>query len=1090
MQQRRAAERARVGQRLDSLGRVEDELDRAVGDGVDDVRPAFRDLVDLMRLHAVLLEVAAGAPGGPDLEAEPGEHLHRVEQPRLVDIAHRYEDRARDGHLRAATELALGERHVERRVEADDLAGRAHLRPQHRVDAGEAGEGEHRLLHADMVARRRLQREGGELLAGHDPRRDLGDGHADHLGDEGHGARRPRVDLENVDVAALDGVLHVHQTDDVERQCQFARLGLERGQHIFRKRARRQRAGGIAGMDAGLLDMLHDAGDEDVGAVAERVDVDLDRVDEIAVEEQRILAQHRIDLPGLVVGIARLDLRWHQTGKGPEQIIVEAALVVQDRHGAAAQHVRGPRDERQAEVGGDVARLLDGIGDAVLRLAQAEFLDQSLEPVTILGEIDRIDRGAEDRNAGLFQRRRELQRRLAAELDDGALEGAVGLLDGHDLEHVLGGQRLEIEPPRRVVVGRNRFRVAIDHDGLVALVAQREGGVAAAIVELDALADAVWSPTEDNHLGLVGGQRLVHRRTGAGCGPERGRIGRVHVGGRRGELGGAGVDALVDRPNAERVARRPDLALALPRQRGEPRVGKASGLEPAHVMGVLGQAVRLHLALEPDDLFEPVDEPGVDAAGLENLGLRHAAAQRLADDKQAIRRRQAERGAQHVAVLAWVAGETLDFDLVEPVEAGLERTQRLLQAFREGAADRHRLADRLHRGGQDRLGAGEFLEGEAWDLCDDIVDRRLERGRRRAAGDVVGDLVERVADGELRRDLGDGEACRLRGQSGRARYPRVHLDDDHLPRGGVDSELDIAAAGLDADLAQHRQGGVAHDLVFLVGQRQRRRHRDGIAGVDAHRVDVLDRADDDAIVPLVADNLHLVFLPTEHALLDEHLVGGGRIDPALDDLDIFALGIGDAATCAAHCERRADDRRQADVVEDGERTRQRLDLMRARRRQADLGHRLAEFLAVLGLVDRLRRGADHLDVVLLQRAHLLQRERAIERGLAAHGRQQGEAALHGVALLGDDLRHHFRRDRLDIGAVGEIGIGHDRRRVRVHQHDAVALGLQRLQRLRAGIVELARLPDDDRPGADNQDGRDVGPFRHDRSRRDASRRAV
>ena len=31
-------------------------------------------------------------------------------------------------------------------------------------------------------------------------------------------------------------------------------------------------------MDAGFLDMLHDAGDEDVLAVAEAVDIDLDRV--------------------------------------------------------------------------------------------------------------------------------------------------------------------------------------------------------------------------------------------------------------------------------------------------------------------------------------------------------------------------------------------------------------------------------------------------------------------------------------------------------------------------------------------------------------------------------------------------------------------------------------------------------------------------------------------------------------------------------------------------------------------------------------------------------------------------------------------
>ena len=40
-------------------------------------------------------------------------------------------------------------------------------------------------------------------------------------------------------------------------------------------------------MDAGFLDMLEDARDRDVGAVADRVDVDLDRVAQIAVDQHR-----------------------------------------------------------------------------------------------------------------------------------------------------------------------------------------------------------------------------------------------------------------------------------------------------------------------------------------------------------------------------------------------------------------------------------------------------------------------------------------------------------------------------------------------------------------------------------------------------------------------------------------------------------------------------------------------------------------------------------------------------------------------------------------------------------------------------------
>ena len=576
---------------------------------------------------------------------------------------------------------------------------------------------------------------------------------------------------------------------------------------------------------------------------------------------------------------------------------------------------------------------------------------------------------------------------------------------------------------------------------------------------------------EDDHFRALGRPRLAGRRA-----VERRLVGRIHIGGRRSEFGRAGVDPLVDGLDAERGARRGDLLFRDIGERAEPRIREARGLQRAQIAGVGGQAEAAHLVFERDDVGDLIEEPRIDPRDLVDLGDAHAVAQDLRDLQQPVRRRLADRRAHRVGVVG--LAEALDLDLVEPGEARLERPQRLLQRFGERPPDRHRLADRFHRRRQRRIGAREFFEREARDLGDDIVDRRLERGGRRAAGDVVGDFVERVADREPRRDLGDRKARRLRGERGGARDARIHFDHDHAPVDGIDRELHVRAAGLDADLAQHAKRGVAHDLIFLVGQRQRRRDGDGIAGVHAHRIDVLDRADDDAIVRLVADDLHLEFLPAEHALLDEHLVGWRGVDAALDDLDEFVAVVGDAAAGAAHREARADDRGQADVLERGERLAQRLDVMRARRLQADLGHRLAEQFAILGLVDRLGGRADHLDVILLQHAHFLQAERAVERGLPAHGRQQREAAGDRIALLGDDLGDDLRRDRLDIGPVRRLRIGHDRGGVGIDEDDSIALRAQRLARLRARIVELAGLADDDRARADDEDRRDVGAFRH------------
>ena len=75
-----------------------------------------------------------------------------------------------------------------------------------------------------------------------------------------------------------------------------------------------------------------------------------------------------------------------------------------DLHGAAAQHIGRAHHQREAELAGDQPRLLDGIGDAVLRLGEVELHEQLLEAVAVLGEVDRVGRGAEDRDAGLFQR--------------------------------------------------------------------------------------------------------------------------------------------------------------------------------------------------------------------------------------------------------------------------------------------------------------------------------------------------------------------------------------------------------------------------------------------------------------------------------------------------------------------------------------------------------------------------------------------------------------------------------------------------------------------------------------------------------------
>ena len=100
-------------------------------------------------------------------------------------------------------------------------------------------------------------------------------------------------------------------------------------------------------------------------------------------------------------------------------------------------------------------------------------------------------------------------------------------------------------------------------------------------------------------------------------------------------------------------------------------------------------------------------------------------------------------------------------------------------------------------------------------------------------------------------------------------------------------------------------------------------------------------------------------------------------------------------------------------------------------------------------------------------------DREVEAGLPAERGQQRVGAF-----LFDDACERTDVEWLDIRRVGELGIGHDRRRVRVHEHDPVPLGLQNAAGLRTRVVELARLADDDRAAADDEDRVEVGPLGH------------
>ena len=133
----------------------------------------------------------------------------------------------------------------------------------------------------------------------------------------------------------------------------------------------------------------------------------------------------------------------------------------------------------------------------------------------------------------------EIQRRLSAELHN----HPGWLFDIDDIHHVFKRQRFEIQAVRSVVIGRNSFRIAVDHDRFVTRFVQRKGRMAAAVVKLDSLPDAVRSRSENHDLRPIGWLCFVFFFIG------RVKIRRVGF-----ELGAAGIHALVNRNQFELFA--------------------------------------------------------------------------------------------------------------------------------------------------------------------------------------------------------------------------------------------------------------------------------------------------------------------------------------------------------------------------------------------------------------------------------------------------------------------------------------------------------------------------------------------------------
>ena len=307
---------------------------------------------------------------------------------------------------------------------------------------------------------------------------------ADCLAHKRNGARRARVNFKNINIRAFHRELYIHQAAHV----QFARHRFRRRrnfiEHFLRQRECRNHARTVATVNTRFLDVLHNRSDHRGFAVGDAIDIDLDRVFEKAVNQNRAIRRY-----------------FNCTGYVTPKIF----LVIDKLHGASTEHERRSHQDRITNFVCDCDSSICVDRGAAWSLPQAKLVEHGGEQLSIFRGLDALGLCSKNRNASGLQTVGEIERSLSTELHKHALRFFLIV----NVENVLESERLKIKFVARVVIGGNRLRIRIDHDCFKSELPQREGSVDTAVIELNSLTNSIRPAAQDHYLVLVALAPLV-----------------------------------------------------------------------------------------------------------------------------------------------------------------------------------------------------------------------------------------------------------------------------------------------------------------------------------------------------------------------------------------------------------------------------------------------------------------------------------------------------------------------------------------------------------------------------------------------------
>jgi len=323
------------------------------------------------------------------------------------------------------------------------------------------------------------------------------------------------------------------------------------------------------------------------------------------------------------------------------------------------------------------------------------------------------------------------------------------------------------------------------------------------------------------------------------------------------------------------------------------------------------------------------------------------------------------------------------------------------------------------------------------------------------------------------RHQGNGKSRGLRGEGRGARRAGIDFDNHHPVGYRVVGKLHVGAS----DYPYRFNNGIGIALKALLQLLRDGEHgscTERIASMDAHGVYILNETNGDHLVFGVADHLEFQLLPPQHRLLDKYLVDEtDRKTPACHHAEFLHI-IDHTTADAPHGIGWAHHHR---VTQSGSHLLgilHRIDGRAASHLNTQGIHHLLKGNPVLPLLDGVGVHTDYLHTILFKDSLFIKQQRKVQRRLSA---QVGQQRIR--PFLADDLFQGILIQRLDIGDVGHLRVGHDGGRIGVDQHDLIPQGTERFARLRSGVIKFTCLSNDDRSRPDDQYLANVISLRHD-----------